>query len=131
MVFLIVEDNLPNMYYAQFLVKKSGEYYISAFTGEEALALLKTQKVDCMLIDINLGPGISGDEFLKIIRKNQFFKKVPAIAVTAYSTDEDKERFLAEGFDDIITKPYSFNDFKQTIERNIMKIKRWKAWPCT
>jgi len=120
MKFLIVEDNLPNMTYAQFLIKKLGYEFISAVTGEIALDMLKTQSVDCMLIDINLGEGMTGLEFLKIIRKKKKFKNTPAFAVTAYAMNGNKEKFIEEGFDAYISKPYTFNDFVDVLEKNLL-----------
>ena len=125
MKILIVEDNLPNMTYAQFLLKKLGYEFISAFSGEEALEMLKTQNVDYMLIDINLGEGISGLEFLKAVRKKKCLNNVPAIAVTAYAMNGDKDKFINEGFDDYLPKPYTFNDFKKVLQKNMVSQLEW------
>jgi len=120
MKFLIVEDNLPNLMYAQFLLKKLGHEFISATTGEEALDMVKTEIVDCLLVDINLGEGISGLEFLKEVKSKKWLIDVPAIAVTAYAMNGDKNKFIVEGFDDFLPKPYTFNDFKEILHRNIV-----------
>ncbi len=119
MKFLIVEDNLPNLMYVQFLLKKLGYEFISAFSGEEALDMLKTQNVDCMLVDINLGEGISGLEFLKEIREKKWLMNIPVIAVTAYAMNGEIDKFITEGFDDCLFKPYTINDFKEVLQRNI------------
>lgn len=119
--FLIVEDNLPNLMYAQFLLKKLGYEFISAFSGEEALDMLKTQNVDCMLIDINLVGGMSGVEFLKKIRRKKRFTDIPAIAVTAYAMKGDREKFLNVGFDDYLPKPFKFEDLKKILEIQLIE----------
>ncbi len=124
---MIVEDNLPNLTYAKFLLQKLGYEFISALSGEEALEMLKTQKVDCMLIDINLGEGISGLEFLKEIRRKKRFRNTPAIAVTAYAMNGDKEKFINEGFDEYLPKPYTFNDFKEVLQKNIHGQSRYEG----
>ena len=105
--------------YVQFLLKKLGYEFISAFSGEEALDMLKTQNVDCMLVDINLGEGISGLEFLKEIREKKWLMNIPVIAVTAYAMNREIDKFITEGFDDCLSKPYTINDFKEVLQRNI------------
>jgi len=120
MKFLIVEDNPHNTVYAQYLLKKLGHENIAAVSGEEALELLKNQRVDCMLVDINLGEGISGVEFCQEVKKQKKHCHTPTIAVTAYSTIRDKEKFIDAGFDDFIAKPYSFDDLKLALERNMV-----------
>ncbi len=72
-----------------------------------------------MLIDISLVGGMSGTEFLKKIRRRKGFKNIPAIAVTAFAMVGDREKFLEEGFDDYLAKPYTFNDFIEVLQRNI------------
>ncbi|MFQ6678788.1 MAG: response regulator [Fidelibacterota bacterium] len=119
MKFLIVEDNPHNTVYAQFLLKKLKYENIAATSGEEALDLLQTEKVDCMLVDINLGMGMSGVEFLKNILQDNHARNVPMIAVTAYCTTGDKEKFLKEGFDDFLAKPYTFKELKQVLNRTL------------
>jgi len=120
MKYLIVEDNPHNMVYAQYLLKKLGHENIAATSGEEALDLLKTQKVYCMLVDINLGMGISGVEFCQEVKNQKKHCCTPAIAVTAYALNKDKEKFIDAGFDDFIAKPYSFDDLKLALERNMV-----------
>lgn len=75
-------------------------------SAEKAINFLNINSIDCILMDINLGENVmSGTEALNEIRAIGGYESIPIIAVTAYSTIGDKERFLAEGFNDYISKP--------------------------
>ncbi len=74
--------------------------------GELAVQLAENNKYDAVLMDINLGIGISGMEAAKRIKKLKEYEEVPIIAVTAYATEGDKELFLNNGCTHYISKPY-------------------------
>ncbi len=71
-----------------------------------------------MLVDISLGDGISGIEFLYKVRSKPKHKDKFAIAVTAHALKGDKRRFLEHGFDDYLSKPFVLNELKDVLERN-------------
>ncbi len=64
-----------------------------AKTGAEALELLDKTKFDLILMDINLGRGLSGIEVTKQIRLMKGYEDVPIVAMTAYAMLGDKEDF--------------------------------------
>ena len=72
-----------------------------------------------VLMDISLGQGVSGIDLLKKFRELSFYKNIPIIAVTAHAMVGDRERFLLEGFDDYLSKPFSKRDL-------ISKVTSWK-----
>lgn len=76
---------------------------ISAYDGEEALKLLKNNKVDLIILDIML-PKMFGTEVLKEIRK---VNNIPVIILSALDSEEDIVNGLALGADDYVTKPFS------------------------
>jgi PAS domain S-box-containing protein len=77
-----------------------------ANTGEDALKLLKKNKYNAIMMDINLGTGINGLEAVKEIKKFPHCQDTPIIAVTAYALQSDKERFLKNGCSHYLSKPF-------------------------
>ncbi len=75
-------------------------------SGLEALELVKKHKYDVILMDINLGSGMSGIDTLKEIRQIENRKNIPIIALTAFSMTGDKQEFLSSGCDGYISKPF-------------------------
>ncbi|MDP4187081.1 MAG: response regulator [Bacteroidota bacterium] len=115
---LVVEDNSANSLLVQMLLKDTCEVDI-AESGMEALDKVSEKKYSLILMDINLGGGIDGIETLHRIRQNKAFEKIPVIAVTAYAMYGDREKFLTEGFDDYLSKPYTLESINNIIQQNI------------
>jgi CheY-like chemotaxis protein len=80
--------------------------------GEDAVELLKVKRFDMILMDVHL-PGINGTTATKQIR--EFDKKTPIIALTAISLDENRDLLLSFGMNDVITKPFTPDEFYSTI----------------
>lgn len=72
-------------------------------------------------MDISLKNGESGIEVMKKIKQIQNYSKVPIIALTAYTFDEDKNKFLSEGFDGFIPKPIQRNNLIDEIKKILKK----------
>jgi CheY-like chemotaxis protein len=99
----VVEDNADNRLLVRAILEDS--YVIIEFeTGSAALAGLKDSGPDLILLDISL-PEMDGTEVLRAIRADSALRDLPVIALTAHAMAGDRERFLAEGFDDYLTKP--------------------------
>jgi PAS domain S-box-containing protein len=112
---LLIEDNHQNAYMARFMLE---DYTADiATTPEEAMQLVRTYQYGVMLIDINLGTDVSGIDLLHTFRQMEEYQHVPAVAVTAYALPGDRERFLSEGFDDYVSKPYRQELLCAAVER--------------
>ncbi|MCP4132965.1 MAG: response regulator [bacterium] len=115
MTILVVEDNQINMVLLRSMLEKAGYSYTCAFSGEEAVEKAASSEFDIILMDIDL-PGIDGVEAFKQIgnrKKATGGSLPPTIALTAYSEDEEKERFIEKGFAGFISKPV---DYEKLIE---------------
>jgi CheY-like chemotaxis protein len=102
----VVEDNEINQIVITELLKLAGINCTVANHGQEALDIMKTQSFDAVLMDMQM-PVMGGIEATKHIRQNPAYVDVPLIALTAGVTQEEKERCLACGMNDFITKPVS------------------------
>ncbi|HEX2093096.1 MAG TPA: response regulator [Longimicrobiaceae bacterium] len=112
----VVEDNADNRLLLQALLED--RYRIAEYEdGLAALRGLREDRCDLVLLDISL-PGMDGMEVLREIRADEGLRDLPVIALTAHAMAGDRERFLATGFDDYITKPILDEEFLlETIER--------------
>lgn len=100
---LIVEDDEDNLEFLRRLLIKFGANVVIARTGEEAINVVKSNKlIKIVLMDIRL-PDIDGFETTRKIKKQN--PKLPVIAVTAYAMYNDRELCLKNGCDDYISKP--------------------------
>lgn len=103
---LIVEDDNTNKLYAEKVLRKH-VLLEHVKSGAEAIIKAGKKMYDVILMDINLGEGLTGIETVREIRKINGYTNVPIVAVTAYAFNEDKEEFLANGCDFYLSKPYS------------------------
>jgi len=99
----VVEDNADNRLLLQALL---GDRYelVEYDNGTSALEGIASARPDLVLLDISL-PGMDGNEILQRIRKDAALRGLPVIALTAHAMSGDREKFLAAGFNDYITKP--------------------------
>ena len=113
---LIVDDNRINQVVTKRILEQRDFECEVASSGEEAIAFLKINTVDVVLMDVNM-PGMDGMEATKEIRK--FNPDIPVIALTAVEVGEMREEILSAGMNDIINKPYNIPQFFQIIFRNL------------
>jgi len=105
-VILIIEDDPEIRELLSHSFSRESWKLLQAKTGEEGLDILKTEKVNCILLDIML-PGIDGLKVLKKIRNIENCKNIPIIMTTARSEEADIITGLELGADDYVVKPYS------------------------
>ncbi|MHC1789007.1 PAS domain S-box protein [Solidesulfovibrio sp.] len=120
---LLVEDEELSLFSGKRMLHKMGYSVATALDGMEALAILHEQDFDLVLMDIQM-PVMDGVEATKAIRGSSDLgekSQIPIIAMTAYAITGDKERFLAAGMDDYISKPVDRDELKTVIERVIEK----------
>ena len=99
----VVEDNADNRLLLQAIL--DGLYDVVEYeNGVDALAGLTAHLPDLVLLDISL-PGMDGNEILARIRADEKLRRLPVIALTAHAMAGDREKYLAAGFNDYITKP--------------------------
>lgn len=115
---LLVEDNVMN----RFIANKSLSYFgcttDEAENGLVALELLKENKYDLILMDIQM-PKLDGVETTKVIR-NDLKLDLPIIAVTANAFKKDIDLYLSNGMNDYVTKPFEEKELFNTIAKQLM-----------
>ena len=111
----IIEDEPSIIQLVQHNLEKNGFIVSSSLNGNDGLKELKKFQPDLLLLDWML-PDLSGIEICKSIRKDNSFKSLPIIMLTAKGEEEDKIKGLDSGVDDYLTKPFSFNELKSRIK---------------
>ncbi len=113
---LIVDDE-PNIVLSlQFLMKKAGFDVRVARDGEEALAEVGREAPDIMLLDVMM-PKRDGFDVCQTVRANPDWAGMRIIMLTARGRDIEREKGLALGADDYITKPFSTRDVLAQVEK--------------
>ena len=115
---LIVEDNIMNQKVTHGLLTRMGCIVTIADNGYNALNILEKQSFDIIFMDGNM-PVMDGFETTQIIRDNEKHSSVrtPIVAMTALAMAQDRERCIAVGMDDFISKPINGDRIKQVIEK--------------
>ncbi len=101
---LVVDDNNMNCVVVRHALKTLYEVFV-ANSGQKALEMLQQEKVDLILMDIEM-PQMDGREAVAKIRENPAWAKIPVIFLTADTDAETEAECLKAGADDFITKPF-------------------------
>jgi DNA-binding response OmpR family regulator len=121
---VLIADDEPNILLSlQFLMKKTGYEVRTAKDGEEALAEISRAAPDLVLLDVMM-PKIDGFSICERIRANPEWNDVRIIMLTARGRDIEREKGLALGADDYITKPFSTKDAIARIEAVIARSRK-------
>ena len=111
----IIEDETSIIQLVQHNLEKEGFVVSSSINGNDGLKELKKFQPNLLLLDWML-PDLSGIDVCKNLRKDNSFKDLPIIMLTAKGEEEDKVKGLESGADDYITKPFSFNELMARIK---------------
>lgn len=114
---LVVEDNVVNQKVVQAMLEKRGHRPIISSNGMEALETLGGASFDLILMDVQMRE-MDGFEVTKLIRDKEKVDDghIPIVAMTAHAMKGDRERCLAAGMDDYISKPVREKDLFSVIE---------------
>ncbi|NYT72880.1 response regulator [Halomonas sp. QX-2] len=116
MAKVLVVDDEPNIVLSlEFLMEQAGFEVVTAEDGEQALARVHDSQPDLLLLDISL-PGISGFDVLERLRSEAATAQLPIIMLTAHGRDVEREKGMALGADDYITKPFSTQSLVEKVK---------------
>ena len=120
---LMAEDHPLNQEVITDILEKVGAIVCIAKNGQEALVLLEQQHVDCILMDVQM-PVMDGYEATRIIRSNPAWAGIPVLAMTANASHADRDRCLAVGMNDFISKPFNPAIFYSTITHWLDRVRQ-------
>ena len=115
---LLAEDNVINRALAAGLLEKRGHSLVHAATGREALDAAAREAFDLIFMDVQM-PEMDGFEATRLIRESEaaIGRHTPIVAMTAHAMAGDRERCLAAGMDDYISKPLQKSEVLELVER--------------
>jgi CheY-like chemotaxis protein len=120
---LLAEDNLVNQKVATRFLEKRGHTVFLADSGKKAVKAWREQPFDLILMDVQM-PEMDGLEATAMIREQELVRTlesteehIPIIAMTAHAMVGDRDRCIAAGMNDYVSKPISANDLFAAIDR--------------
>ncbi len=121
---LLAEDNAVNQRLTVSMLHKQGHEVVVATDGKAAVAALEERSFDLVLMDVQM-PGMDGFEATAAIREREKGIKshIPIIAMTAHAMKGDRERCLAAGMDDYISKPLKSAELFEVIARVLSDVR--------
>jgi CheY-like chemotaxis protein len=123
---LVVDDNLVNQRVAAQLLRKLGYSPDVASSGAEALTMLRLKPIDLVLMDVEM-PEMDGPTAVAHIRREFPRASQPVVAcLTAHAMSGDRERMLAAGMDEYITKPLRVDELQRVLSRlsELIRVRR-------
>ena len=115
-VVLLVEDDLMNQVTIRRFIEKKYRVIITA-SSDEAMEIVKKEKIDIILMDISIKGSRNGLELTKELKASKEFSHIPVIVVTAHAFEEDKQNALEAGCDSYLAKPFSLNQLLNKIDK--------------
>ena len=117
---LYIEDNEDNMTLVRRILEAEGYDLMEAKKGMQGLSIAEQQKVDLILLDINL-PDMDGYEVVRRLRASRkpSMVRMPVIALTANAMNGDAQMALASGFNMYMTKPFNVQDLLDNVEKTL------------
>jgi two-component system CheB/CheR fusion protein len=115
---LLVEDDRTNQLTIRRMLEKAGHGVETADNGRQALDRVASGGFDCVFMDVEM-PVLDGVEATRIIRSEPLYDqaaRIPIVALTAHAMAGDREKFLAAGMDDYLSKPVSMQDLKRILD---------------
>ena len=120
---LVAEDDEASLVFLRQLLERFGHAVEVAQDGRRALALLEEGDFDGILMDVQM-PGMDGVKTTQAIRASTSLgdkARIPIVALTAHAMSGDKERFLAAGMDEYLSKPVSVDALRNMVRRVFRK----------
>ena len=111
---LVADDNESSREFVRTVLEHSGCVVDEAIDGREALAKVREDPPDLVVLDLHM-PGLDGFAVMEELRQDARYRSLPVVALTASAMQGDRERALAAGFVDYMTKPISLSVLRNRV----------------
>ena len=113
---LVVDDQNDNLVLISLAVQEMGYHVVTAVNGEDAVSVALLAQPQLILMDIAM-PKLDGIEATRIIRQDEKVGTVPIVMLTAFETDEFRQRAAEAGANGYFTKPIDFDRLGNFIDK--------------
>jgi two-component system, cell cycle response regulator DivK len=113
-VILVVEDNEANQMLTRAVLELEGHRVLVASSGPEAMALVRDDPPDLILMDVQL-PGEDGLSVTRALKSSAATAAIPVIALTAHAMNGDRELAISAGCAGYVSKPIDTRTFGETV----------------
>ena len=111
---LVADDNEVAQRLCRRVLEKAGHKVLTASDGQEAVNLALANAPDMILMDVAM-PGMDGLEAMRQIRAQK--PGMTVVIASAHSMASDRDRFLAAGADDVLSKPFKLTELTGVVDR--------------
>lgn len=115
---LIIDDDQRNTFALSAVLKTHSYKTLIANNMVEAFALLQEEEVGIILLDIMM-PGMDGYDAIPLLKSTNEYKHIPVIAVTAQAMLGDREKCIAAGADNYVSKPVDFDVLTKILDKHL------------
>ena len=112
---LVADDLVPIRQMVRITLSTQGWTIVEAKNGNEALDLVRSEKPDLVLLDVDMGPGPNGFDVCRQIKGDEATKDIPVVMLTAHESDSDRAIGFAAGATQYLTKPFGPLELIDTI----------------
>ena len=112
---LVADDLVPIRQMVRITMSTQGWTIVEAKNGNEALELVRSEKPDLVLLDVDMGPGPNGFDVCRQIKADEATKDIPVVMLTAHESDSDRAIGFAAGATQYLTKPFGPLELIDTI----------------
>jgi CheY-like chemotaxis protein len=113
---LVVDDSPVVVEAVRDALLKDGYTVLAAADGIEALDMVRQNRVDLILLDIDM-PRMNGYQLCKLLKRDEKFREIPVVMLTAKSSDADRMWGVKAGTDEYLTKPFNYAKVKEILGR--------------
>ena len=111
---LVADDNEVAQRLCRRVLEKAGHHVLTASDGQEAVNIALAAAPDMILMDVAM-PVMDGLEAMKQIKDKR--PSMVVVIASAHSMAGDRERFLAAGANDVLSKPFRLNDLTEMVDK--------------
>ena len=112
---LVADDLVPIRQMVRITLSTQGWSIVESKNGNEALELVRSEKPDLVLLDVDMGPGPNGFDVCRQIKADEATKDIPVVMLTAHESDSDRAIGMAAGATQYLTKPFGPLELIDTI----------------